>query len=84
MNNNNKIYEKDPNNLKYTLYINNTNDSCDTKDKFEVIKDNKKYITPKNNNNYNLNAFKLLTLKILILEIILEILKQEWVIQIFI
>ena len=82
--NNNKIFEKAPNNLKYTLYINNTNDSCDTKDKFEVIKDNKKYITPKNNNNYNLNAFKLLTLKILILEIILEILKQEWVIQIFI
>ena len=61
--NNNKIFEKDPNNLKYILDITNTNDYLGINDIFEVFKsykDNKEYIISKNKDNYNLDIFTLL------------------------
>ena len=59
----NKIFEKDPNNLKYILNITNTNDHLGINDIFEVFisyKDNKEYIISKNKDNYNLDIFTLL------------------------
>ncbi len=53
---NNKIFVKDPNNLKYILDITNTNDPYSLNDIFEVFKsykDNKEYIISKNKDNYN-------------------------------
>ena len=62
-NNNNRIFEKKPHNLKYILDITNTNDLWGNNDLFEVFKsykDNKEYIISKNINNYNLDIFLLL------------------------
>jgi len=61
-----KIFEKDPNNLRYILDITNTNDLWGENDIFEVFKsykDNKEYIISKNINNYNLDIFALIDYK---------------------
>jgi len=63
INNNNRIFEKDPNNLKYILDITNTNDFFGGNDIFEVFKsykDNKEYVISPNINNHNLDIFTLL------------------------
>ena len=62
-NKNNRIFVKDPNNLKYILDITNTNDPWGCNDNFEVFKcykDNKEYIISPNKDNYNLDIFILL------------------------
>jgi len=61
-NKNNKIFVKDPNNLKYILDITNTNDpfGIDIFEVFKCYKDNKEYIISPNINNYNLDIFILL------------------------
>jgi len=67
-NNSNRIFEKDPNNLKYILDITNTNDYEGYNDIFEVFisyKDNKEYIISPNINNYNLDIFTLLDNKLI-------------------
>ena len=68
---NNKInykFKKAPINLKYKYEINNINCSWGCNDTFEVFifyKDNKEYIILTNNNNYNLDIFRLLDNKII-------------------
>jgi len=68
INNSNRIFEKDPNNLKYILDITNTNDIYGGNDIFEVFKsykDNKGYVISPNIKNHNLDIFALLDNKLI-------------------